>query len=64
MMTTSQLQFDATALSCLVCPACRGDLHFSNQSLTCTACSRIYPIFDGIPVLITERAETRPAHGA
>jgi len=65
MPATGQPQFDAAALNRLACPACHGDLHLSNERLTCTACGRTYPIVDGIPVLITERAETaRPmTHG-
>jgi hypothetical protein len=58
MPTISQPQYDAAALSRLACPACHGDLHLSDERLTCAACGRAYPIVDGIPVLIKERAET------
>jgi len=40
----------------LACPACFGALRFAETNVTCTACGRIYPVVDGIPVLIVERA--------
>ncbi len=50
--------FDASAVSLLACPACHGDLHAEDSRLVCNACFRRYPIVDGIPALIVERAET------
>jgi uncharacterized protein YbaR (Trm112 family) len=48
-------------LDALACPApdCRGLLTLAQdeQSLRCTACGRIYPVRDGIPVLRTDQAE-------
>jgi len=40
----------------LVCPACFGALRFNEADVACTACGRIYPVVDGLPVLIVERA--------
>ena len=40
----------------LACPACHQAFRFKDTSVVCTGCGRIYPILDGIPVLITERA--------
>ena len=51
------LQFDSSILSEIACPACHGDLRFAHPRLICTACGRAYPIVDGIPVLIVDRAE-------
>jgi len=48
---------DASVLNLLACPACRGALSLHDQRLVCAACGRVYPIVDGIPVLIAERAE-------
>jgi uncharacterized protein YbaR (Trm112 family) len=42
----------------LVCPACLGELRFGADAVVCKACGRKYPVVDGIPVLIVERAET------
>ena len=61
-------QFDASIMNDLACPACHGDLRFNHVDLRseaptnagrllCAACGRAYPIIDGIPVLIVERAE-------
>jgi len=44
----------------LACPACHGALRFETERVACTACGRVYPVDDGIPVLIIERA-TMPA---
>jgi len=55
--STARLHFDATALDQLACPACRGDLRLEDARLLCAQCRRAYPIVDGIPVLLVERAE-------
>jgi uncharacterized protein YbaR (Trm112 family) len=41
----------------LVCPVCLAPLRFS-EAVVCTGCARTYPIVDGIPVLIPDRAST------
>jgi uncharacterized protein YbaR (Trm112 family) len=51
---------DASVLELLACPACQGVLSIYENRLVCTACRRAYPIVDGIPVLIAERAEAPP----
>jgi uncharacterized protein YbaR (Trm112 family) len=43
-------------LACPACPACLGVLRVDEDRLVCVGCGRGYPIVDGIPVLITERA--------
>jgi hypothetical protein len=45
----------------VVCPACWGELRAEGASLVCAACGRRYPVVDGIPVLIVERAEPGPS---
>ena len=59
--STEEAPFDATVLSRLACPVCLGDLWFeasglAETQLVCAECGRGYPIVDGIPVLIAERA--------
>lgn len=49
--------FDPTALTQLACPACHGNLELDAFRLICATCRRAYPVIDGIPVLIVERAE-------
>ena len=56
------IAFDAKIVAQLACPACHAALHLEASSLAeprlaCTACARAYPIVDGIPVLIADRAD-------
>ncbi len=45
----------------LVCPQCRGELvdrtSTEGQGLECRTCQVSYPVVDGIPVLLVERAK-------
>jgi uncharacterized protein YbaR (Trm112 family) len=43
----------------LACPACLDSLRVEDGWLVCTGCARAYPVVDGIPVLIVERAQTK-----
>jgi LSD1 subclass zinc finger protein len=45
-------------LSMLVCPVCRTpvELTADRQGLRCSTCRLIYPIRDGIPVMIKDEA--------
>jgi uncharacterized protein len=52
------LEFSASVVSQLACPACYCDLCLDEGRLICAGCRRAYPVIDGIPVLIVERAET------
>jgi uncharacterized protein YbaR (Trm112 family) len=40
----------------VVCPMCYAPLRFEDATVTCSGCARVYPIVDGIPVLIPQRA--------
>ena len=44
----------------LACPACYDELRMDGPRLICANCRRIYPIVDGIPVLIADQAERSP----
>jgi uncharacterized protein YbaR (Trm112 family) len=52
----SQSALVAEALNRLVCPACRQSLALDGDSIRCSGCSRLYPILEGIPILLVERA--------
>ena len=41
----------------LVCPACKGDLLFEESRIICPACRKVYPIRDGIPVMLIDEAQ-------
>jgi len=56
-MNTNPLKFDAGVLERLACPACLGGLRVEDMRLVCAECGRAYPVVDGIPVLVAERAE-------
>jgi len=43
----------------LACPVCFGALRVEPAAATCAECGRVYPVADGIPVLIAERARKR-----
>jgi uncharacterized protein YbaR (Trm112 family) len=43
-------------LSWVVCPVCHKELRAGDGSVECSGCGRRYPIVDGIPVLLAERA--------
>jgi uncharacterized protein YbaR (Trm112 family) len=54
---------DPELLKILVCPACRAGLHPpAADAIACTGCGRVYPIRDGIPVMLVDEA-TPPARG-
>ena len=44
-------------LNILVCPVCGSALREKENKLQCTECKNIYPIEDGIPVLLADRAQ-------
>ncbi|MDR3740936.1 MAG: hypothetical protein P4L40_18115 [Terracidiphilus sp.] len=44
----------------VACPVCFGVLAVTVAHATCAGCSRVYPVSDGIPVLIADRTVTSP----
>jgi uncharacterized protein YbaR (Trm112 family) len=61
---TNPFSFNTAIAGQLACPVCHGDLRaeavgLDEMRLVCAGCGRAYPIVEGIPVLIAERA-TRP----
>lgn len=58
--TKTNLSALATWQGELACPVCLGELRAQEDVLRCTGCGRAYPVLDGIPVLIAERAVEAP----
>ncbi len=54
------------ALDILVCPLCKGPLAHDRQqqTLTCKADRLVFPIRDGVPVMIVEEAGHLAADGS
>ena len=50
-------------LEILVCPVCKKPLVLktSPEALKCTACNRVYPVRDDIPVLLVDQATIDPS---
>jgi uncharacterized protein len=46
-------------LEILVCPACHQSLTYNEgaQTLKCNGCRRVYPIRDGIPIMLIDQAK-------
>jgi hypothetical protein len=61
--TKKRFEWSGAVPEGVVCPACWGDLSAQAETLVCAACARRYPVVDGIPVLIVERAEQRTRLG-
>jgi hypothetical protein len=40
----------------LACPVCLSSLALETNSVRCTGCTRSFPVIDGIPVLLANRA--------
>lgn len=53
---------DESLLEILACPACHESLVLGHDTLTCTGCGLVYPIRNGIPVLLV--GEALPGGGA
>ena len=50
-------------LDVLVCPVCKKPvvLNANGGSLKCSECRRVYPIQDGIPIMLVDAAAIDPA---
>ena len=57
------MTLDETLLELICCPACHGTFDpVAEESLTCSSCGLVYPVRDGVPVLLLDEA-TRPDGG-
>jgi uncharacterized protein YbaR (Trm112 family) len=55
-MSADEPTLDPALLEIVVCPDCHGDLRPGPGELACTACGLVYPVRDGIPVLLVDEA--------
>jgi uncharacterized protein len=49
--------FSPEMLAMLACPVCHGGLVSESSEIRCIQCQRRYPIQDGIPILLADRAQ-------
>ncbi|WP_166349453.1 Trm112 family protein [Phytoactinopolyspora limicola] len=61
------MKLDPLLADVIVCPACHGRLDVgpaddgapaTSVELACTGCARVYPVRDGVPVLLVDEART------
>ena len=53
------MPIDPELLEILACPACKTKLELKSDGsgLKCTACKRVYPIKDDIPIMLIDEAK-------
>jgi len=51
------MPLDPRLLEILCCPACHGDLLEKPAGMHCQGCGLLYPIEDGIPVMLIDAAK-------
>ena len=58
MSEDKNLPIDKELLDILACPVCKTDVVLTEdkKGLKCVKCKRIYPIRDGIPIMLIEEA--------
>lgn len=61
--------FSQELIAVLACPKCRGDLQLLGaleqaEGFLCGGCDAVYPVYDGIPVLLVDKAIPRVAWNA
>lgn len=59
------MTLDDTLLQLICCPACHGTFEpEARDSLTCASCGLVYPIRNGVPVLLVDEARRPGDPGA
>jgi uncharacterized protein YbaR (Trm112 family) len=56
------MPISASLLAVLACPLCKADVELTADAkgLKCVSCHRVFPIRDGIPVMIIDEASVEP----
>ncbi|HPB55893.1 MAG TPA: Trm112 family protein, partial [Candidatus Aminicenantes bacterium] len=54
------MSIDKELLEILACPLCKAEVREvrEGEGLQCVQCGRIYPVREGIPVMLIDEAET------
>lgn len=47
----------------LACPACKGDVKLTGDTIRCQKCRRIYPVKNDIPVMLIEESRMEEDNG-
>lgn len=56
------MSLDPELLDILACPKCKADIKMTKdeKGLKCVECHRVYPIKDGIPIMLIDEATIDP----
>ena len=56
------MTIDPELLAILACPLCKADIKETadDRGLKCVKCHRVYPIKEGIPVMLIDEATVEP----
>jgi len=54
------MAIDKELLEILACPDCKGEVRLNTKEdgIVCEHCALVYPIRDGIPVMLVDEAQT------
>jgi len=54
------MAIDKELLEILACPECKGEVTVNEKGdgLVCPHCALVYPVKDGIPIMLVDEAET------
>lgn len=50
-------KMDKKLLEILVCPVCKAEVKLVKEEIICQKCGRIYPIKNGIPIMLEKEAK-------
>jgi uncharacterized protein YbaR (Trm112 family) len=60
-MPPDRCALSTESLTWFACPVCHATLTADAHGVVCSGCGRIYPVEDGIPALLRERAHASAA---